>query len=164
MLLLISCKPFDAGSLPELTWTRIISIDALTEQLEKLDINKESGHIDHQEQNALVPYSMRYQEQKALVIYNRDGTVVPFHGSFEILKKRRPRPKVDLDEETNRVWKLLLEDINSKGIDGTDGENRKWWEEERRVFHGRVDSFIARMHLVQGSIPFSDISLYTLQT
>ncbi|KAJ0028486.1 hypothetical protein Pint_35870 [Pistacia integerrima] len=155
---------FSLGALPELTWTRMISIDELTEQLEKLDINRESSHIDHQEQNALVPYSMRYQEQNALVIYNRDGTVVPLHGSFELVKKRRPRPKVDLDEETNRVWKLLLENINSQGIDGTDEENTKWWEEERRVFHGRVDSFIARMHLVQGSIPFPDISLYKLQT
>ncbi|XP_031281232.1 transcriptional activator DEMETER-like [Pistacia vera] len=146
---------FSLGALPELTWTRMISIDELTEQLEKLDINRESSNIDHQEQNALVPYSMRYQEQNALVIYNRDGTVVPFHGSFELVKKRRPRPKVDLDEETNRVWKLLLENINSQGIDGTDEENTKWWEEERRVFHGRVDSFIARMHLVQGDRRFS---------
>ncbi|GMP96512.1 hypothetical protein CsSME_00045140 [Camellia sinensis var. sinensis] len=26
----------------------------------------------------------------------------------------------------------------------------KWWEEERKVFCGRADSFIALMHLVQG--------------
>lgn len=29
----------------------------------------------------------------------------------------------------------------------------KWWEEERNVFRGRVDSFIAHMHLVQGKSP-----------
>ncbi|GMP96529.1 hypothetical protein CsSME_00045143 [Camellia sinensis var. sinensis] len=27
----------------------------------------------------------------------------------------------------------------------------KWWEEERKVFCGRADSFIALMHLVQGT-------------
>lgn len=41
--------------------------------------------------------------------------------------------------------------INSDGIDGTDEEKIKWWEEERKVFRGRADSFIARMHLVQGT-------------
>ncbi|KAI6692299.1 hypothetical protein NL676_020009 [Syzygium grande] len=30
-----------------------------------------------------------------------------------------------------------------------------WWEEEREVFHGRANSFIARMHLVQGDRRFS---------
>lgn len=38
-----------------------------------------------------------------------------------------------------------------KGIDGTDADKAKWWEEERNVFRGRVDSFIARMHLIQGT-------------
>jgi hypothetical protein len=61
------------------------------------------------------------------------------------------KPKVNLDEETNRVWKLLLENINSEGIDGTDEDKVKWWEEERRVFHGRADTFIALMHLAQGT-------------
>ncbi|KAI3797618.1 hypothetical protein L1987_32878 [Smallanthus sonchifolius] len=66
------------------------------------------------------------------------------------MKIRKPRPKVDLDDETSRVWRLLLEDINSEGVDGTDEDKTKWWEEERNVFSGRAASFIARMHLVQG--------------
>jgi hypothetical protein len=48
------------------------------------------------------------------------------------------------------VWKLLLLDINHEGVDGTDEDKAKWWEEERNVFRGRAESFIARMHLVQG--------------
>ncbi|KAI7732343.1 hypothetical protein M8C21_001329, partial [Ambrosia artemisiifolia] len=71
------------------------------------------------------------------------------------MKITKPRPKVDLDDETSRVWRLLLEDINSEGIDGTDEDNTKWWEEERTVFSGRAASFIARMHLVQGDRRFS---------
>ncbi|KAK6233850.1 hypothetical protein QUC31_006256 [Theobroma cacao] len=91
--------------------------------------------------------------QNALVIYKGAGTVVPYEG-FEFIKKRKPRPKVDLDPETNRVWNLLM-GKEGEDIEGTDKEKEKWWEEERRVFHGRVDSFIARMHLVQGDRRFS---------
>ncbi|KAF5737483.1 protein ROS1 [Tripterygium wilfordii] len=136
-------------------WREMLSIDAIVERLKHLDINREGSCAEHQEQNALVPYGRRNQEHNALVLYRRDGTIVPFEGSFDPIKKRRPRPKVDLDEETNRVWKLLLQDINSEGIDGTDEDKEKWWEEERRVFRGRADSFIARMHLVQGDRRFS---------
>lgn len=121
-------------------------IDAIVEQLKHLDINKESNNLGYREQ-ALVPYNMQNQEHNAIVVYGRDGTIVPFNP----IKKRRPRPKVELDEETGRVWKLLMGNINSDGIDGTDEEKIKWWEEERKVFRGRADSFIARMHLVQGT-------------
>ncbi|TYI43239.1 hypothetical protein ES332_A01G154500v1 [Gossypium tomentosum] len=88
--------------------------------------------------------------QNALVLYNGAGTVVPFEG-FESIKKK-VRPRVDLDPETNRVWNLLM---GKEGEDTEGADKEKWWEEERRVFHGRVDSFIARMHLVQGDRRFS---------
>ncbi|KAL4592073.1 hypothetical protein LXL04_005054 [Taraxacum kok-saghyz] len=91
----------------------------------------------------------------AIVPFQGHGSVVPYDGLFNPIKKRKPRPKVDLDDETSRVWRLLLEDINSQGIDGTDENKAKWWEEERRVFRGRAESFIARMHLVQGDRRFS---------
>lgn len=126
------------------------SIDTIIQQLMHLDINRESN-ILYQELNAIVPYNMDKEEKNALVVYKRDGTIVPFMDSSSLIKKRRPRPRVDLDEETNRVWKLLLGNINSEGIDGTDEQKAKWWEEERNVFRGRADSFIARMHLVQGT-------------
>ncbi|XP_023928323.1 DNA glycosylase/AP lyase ROS1 isoform X2 [Quercus suber] len=144
-----------SGASHEVTWKQMFSIDAIVEQFKHLNINRESSNVSLLQHNAVVPYSMQNQEHNALVLYKRDGTVVPFEGWFDPIKKRRPRPKVDLDEETNRVWKLLLENINSQGIDGTDEEKAKWWEEERRVFRGRADSFIARMHLVQGDRRFS---------
>ncbi|KAI8563143.1 hypothetical protein RHMOL_Rhmol03G0089800 [Rhododendron molle] len=121
---------------------KIPSPDELAEQLKSLDIS-------NQEQRSLAPCYFSYDDQNALVVYQGHGSVVPFEGSFNPVRKRKPRPKVDVDEETNRVWKLLLENINSEGINGTDEEKAKWWEEERRVFRGRADSFIARMHLVQ---------------
>lgn len=46
-------------------------------------------------------------EQNALVPYKGDGTLIPY-GGFDFIKKRKPRPKVDLDPETERVWKLLM--------------------------------------------------------
>ncbi|KAL6998129.1 hypothetical protein U1Q18_008257 [Sarracenia purpurea var. burkii] len=132
------------------TQKRISHIDAIIKRMKGLNINLESIQVTCEDQGVLVPYKLRYEEKNALVLYQRDGTIVPFEGPFNQVRKRRPRPKVDLDEETSRVWKLLLESINNEGIDGTDEEKAKWWEEERRVFRGRADSFIARMHLIQG--------------
>lgn len=62
---------------------------------------------------------------------------------------------MDLDPETNRVWNLLMGKEGSEDVEGTDKEKEKKWEEERKVFHGRVDSFIARMHLVQGALSYT---------
>ncbi|KAF2307575.1 hypothetical protein GH714_029822 [Hevea brasiliensis] len=139
---------------PEVIWS-ISPVDAIVEQLQLLDINRESGGIAYKEQSTLVPYNIGNEQQNALVLYRRDDTIIPFADSFVPIKKRRPRPKVYLDDETNRVWKLLLGNINSEGIDGTDEEKAKWWKEEREVFRGRANSFIARMHLVQGDRRFS---------
>ncbi|KAL3642660.1 hypothetical protein CASFOL_013475 [Castilleja foliolosa] len=138
-----------------LTWRNMSPVDSIVEQLNRLDINA-SNQASTEKHNALLAsYQTRYLEQHAVVPYWRSGAVVPFDRSFDQVKKRQPRPKVDLDDETSKVWKLLLENINSEGVDGTDDEKKKWWEEERRVFNGRADSFIARMHLVQGDRRFS---------
>lgn len=128
----------------------MFSVDVLIEHLEHLDINVERQQVACPKLNAL-SFCPSSQEHNALVVYQRETGLVPFEGPFNPIKKRRPRPRVDLDEETTRVWKLLLQDINSEGINGTDEDKEKWWEEERKVFSGRADSFIARMHLVQGN-------------
>ncbi|XP_073006839.1 protein ROS1A-like isoform X1 [Typha latifolia] len=116
-------------------------LDAMIQKMKCLDINRAQQSASAQVQNALVPYE--------------GGAMVPYEGPFELLKKRRSRAKVDLDPETNRVWKLLMGKEASDGVDGMDKNKEKWWEEERRIFRGRVDSFIARMHLVQGDRRFS---------
>ncbi|KAL1532086.1 protein ROS1C-like isoform X2 [Salvia divinorum] len=92
-----------------------------------------------------------WKEQSALVPYKGDGAVVP----YDLVKKRKPRPRVDLDPETNRLWNLLMGKEGGEIPETTDTNREKWWEEERKVFRGRVDSFIARMHLVQGDRRFS---------
>ncbi|KAI4349021.1 hypothetical protein L6164_009676 [Bauhinia variegata] len=128
------------------------TMEALGEQFRHLDINKEGSDFVCEEQNALVLYNTQIQEHDALV--HAGGTIIPFNSSFDSIRKR-PRPKVDLDDETNRVWELLLANINNDGIDGKDKDTAKWWEEERSVFRGRADSFVARMRLVQGDRRFS---------
>ncbi|KAL6574942.1 hypothetical protein OROMI_012227 [Orobanche minor] len=138
-----------------LTWRCMSHVDTIIEQLNQLDLNAERNRTSAGKQNAFMAYHTHYQQQHAIVPFQRSGALIPFDGSYDQVRRRRPRPKVDLDEETTRVWKLLLENINSEGIDGTDEEKTKWWEEERRVFNGRADSFIARMHLVQGDRRFS---------
>ncbi|XP_042436649.1 protein ROS1A-like isoform X3 [Zingiber officinale] len=102
-------------------------------------------------QNAIVPTNI----QNAIVPYVGDGVIIPYEGPFDLTKKRRPRPKVDLDHETNRVWNLLMGKERGDTDQGTNAEKEKWWEVERQVFRGRVDSFIARMHLVQGDRRFT---------
>ncbi|CAN4109539.1 unnamed protein product [Withania somnifera] len=139
------------GPLPALTWRGMSPIDEIAERLRHLDLNRESSQ--NQDQHGIITYDTKFQRENALVLYQRDGSIVHFGGS--LVRKRKPRPKVDVDEETDRVWKLLLQDINSEGIDGTDEDKAKWWEEERRVFNSRADSFIARMRLVQGDRRFS---------
>ncbi|KAI3458882.1 hypothetical protein Pfo_015545 [Paulownia fortunei] len=119
----------------------LFSIDYITDLVKDLHINNNGKEIVWKEQSALVPY-------------RGDGAIVPYE-EFDLVKKRRPRPRVDLDPETNRLWNLLMGKEGGESAETMDTDRQKWWEEERKVFRGRVDSFIARMHLVQGDRRFS---------
>ncbi|CAN1201019.1 DNA glycosylase/AP lyase ROS1 [Linum perenne] len=142
------------GSL-NMLFNEMLNVDALAEQLKRLNINRKRRPNARARKNELVPHKAGKQKQNTMVIYKGDNRMVPYDGPFEPMKRRRPRAKVEIDEETIRVFNLLLKDIDSEGVDGTTEENRKYWEEQRRIFRGRTDSFIARMHLVQGDRRFS---------
>ncbi|CAH9097255.1 unnamed protein product [Cuscuta europaea] len=121
-----------------------VSIDILAFRLKCLVISdKRNNNLDiGKQQGALVPYI-------------GDGALVPFE-AFDLSKSRKPRPKVDLDPETSRLWDLLMgSKEGSESEETVDKDKEKWWEEEQEVFRGRADSFIARMHLVQGDRRFS---------
>lgn len=111
--------------------------------------NRNIKHADQTEsQTALITYSPKSQENEIILFDSSGaGAIVP------LAPVREQRPRVDLDNETNRMWKLLLGNIDSDGIDGSDERTAKWWAEERYLFQGRANSFIARMHCVQGNIP-----------
>ncbi|CAA7060915.1 unnamed protein product [Microthlaspi erraticum] len=134
--------PSFAGLTPDELWSQVYSVEAISQQLRSLDINRENSG------NALVPYCPGNQ----ITLFNSGaGAIVP----ATPVKKRRPRAKVDLDDETDRVWKLLMDNIDSQGVDGTDDQKAKFWEQERDVFRGRANTFISRMHLVQGDRRFT---------
>nr|GLL20724.1 transcriptional activator DEMETER-like isoform X2 [Ipomoea trifida] len=125
-----------------------VTVDILALRLECLAISDKRNNLDIEEQGALVPY----KGDGSLVPYKGDGALVPYEG-YDLAKSRKPRPKVDLDPETNRLWNLLMGKEGSECNESMDNDKAKWWEEEREVFQGRADSFIARMHLVQAKFP-----------
>ncbi|GJN14556.1 hypothetical protein PR202_gb01398 [Eleusine coracana subsp. coracana] len=102
---------------------------------------------------SVISFGGIYGMSNALIPYG-DGVVVPYERPLQIVKRQRPRAKVDLDFETTRVWNLLM-GSKAEPADGTDVEKEKWWHQEREVFQGRANSFIARMRLVQGDRRFS---------
>ncbi|XP_011088844.1 protein ROS1 isoform X2 [Sesamum indicum] len=92
-----------------------------------------------------------------LVVRNQivHGALVPSKGKFDPSKRRKPLPKVDLDAETMRVWNLLMENNGTDDTEQEDDDKAKYWKKQREIFDGRVESFIARMHLIQGDRRFS---------
>ncbi|KAL0369568.1 UNVERIFIED_CONTAM: DNA glycosylase/AP lyase ROS1 [Sesamum angustifolium] len=92
-----------------------------------------------------------------LVVRNQiaHGALVPSKGKFDPSTRRKPLPKVDLDAETMRVWNLLMENNGTDDTEQEDDDKAKYWKKQREIFDGRVDSFIARMHLIQGDRRFS---------
>ncbi|KAH0695193.1 hypothetical protein KY285_022290 [Solanum tuberosum] len=83
---------------------------------------------------------------------NKDAQV-PTNETPSDTDKMILRTKVILDEETIREWKFLMEKPEHKGCKSEKCDER--WEIERTLFHGRVISFISRMHLIQGNRQFS---------
>ncbi|PIN05494.1 DNA-(apurinic or apyrimidinic site) lyase [Handroanthus impetiginosus] len=115
--------------------TSMIFVDYITNRMKDLRIDDNGKGVADENCSAVIPYAA-------------DGAVVPYE-AFHPIKKRRARPKVDLDPETNRLWNLLMGKEGIESGEGMDNDKQERWEEERKVFRGRVDSFISQMHLVQ---------------
>ncbi|KQJ86995.1 uncharacterized protein LOC100841571 isoform X1 [Brachypodium distachyon] len=115
-------------------------LDLIIQKIKVLDINKSDDTGAVELHSALVPYK------------GEVGAVVPYEGK---VKRKRARAKVSLDPVTALMWKLLMEPDMVDGSEEMDKDKEKWLDEERKIFQGRVDSFIARMHLVQGDRRFS---------
>ncbi|KAC9988319.1 hypothetical protein E3N88_44986 [Mikania micrantha] len=76
------------------------------------------------------------KERKTLVPCRGNDALIP----IESVKKRKPRPKVDLDPETDRLWRLLMGNEGSEATETVDKDKENLWEDERRVFRGQADS------------------------
>lgn len=75
-------------------------------------------------------------------LHKKSGELVPY---------KRPSLGVDviLDEETLRVWNLLTDE---RGHEEDDEGKQRYWEEIRRNYRYLVESFISRMHFIQGML------------
>ncbi|KAJ7981114.1 transcriptional activator DEMETER-like [Quillaja saponaria] len=71
------------------------------------------------------------------------------------IKKQGQLVKVDLDQETQNMWDLIMNEKSCETEGDVDKEKEKYWEEERNIYRGRVESFISRMHLILGDRTFS---------
>ncbi|CAH1413573.1 unnamed protein product [Lactuca virosa] len=111
----------------------------ITKKLAKLDINAECTAIvvRNNDNRALVKTKPKKEKEK------------------EKEKEKKILAKVDLDEESERVWKIVMENDGSQPFEEMDNDKKEWWERQRNIFRGRVDSFIAKMHLIQGNRRFS---------
>ncbi|KAG8655133.1 hypothetical protein MANES_04G008900v8 [Manihot esculenta] len=77
--------------------------------------------------------------------------IVPHKGS-ESTKK--PKPMVLLDSVTIKRWNKLMKIDDGPDDEKVEGEDHKKWEEERKIFRGRVEAFNSIMHTVLGDRSF----------
>ncbi|XP_062223299.1 protein ROS1A-like [Phragmites australis] len=133
-------KETHGGSISQATAPSVDLLDGIIQKIKLLSINRPEEIAAEVPKNALVPYEGKF------------GALVAFEGK---VKKSRLRAKVNIDPVTTLMWNLLMGPDMGDGAEGLDKDKEKWLDEERRVFRGRVDSFIARMHLVQGDRRFS---------
>ncbi|RLM54827.1 hypothetical protein C2845_PM10G11330 [Panicum miliaceum] len=136
----ITTKATYGGIIPQATAPTVDPLDGIIQKIKLLSINRADEIVADIPQNAIVPYEGEF------------GALVAFEGKA---KKSRSRAKVNIDPVTTMMWNLLMGPGMGDGAEGLDKDKEKWLGEERRVFKGRVDSFIARMHLVQGDRRFS---------
>ncbi|XVF69097.1 hypothetical protein PTKIN_Ptkin11bG0053100 [Pterospermum kingtungense] len=80
------------------------------------------------------------------------GALVLYQGPFDPAKKnKKKKGQVDLDLDTLKVWNLLKDEDDKREEKAIEDEK---WKKEREVFFGRVSSFIAQMHQIQGDRGF----------
>ncbi|VAH19707.1 unnamed protein product [Triticum turgidum subsp. durum] len=126
--------------------------------LKYLDLNTEPVHTNEMypslTTSAVVPFGATCSLSNSLVPFGSQ-MIFPYEMPLHLVKKQRPRAKVELDFETTRVWNLLMGKATDVPVDGNDVDKEKWWQQEREVFQGRANSFVARMRLIQGDRHFS---------
>lgn len=67
-------------------------------------------------------------------------------------KKKLVIAKVNLDPETIKEWELLMEnDLPHRSYSNEENTESKW-KGEREIFQSRIELFINRMHLLQGTM------------
>lgn len=116
----------------------------------KIGDDVENQEDERQDQNTpqpqgaegiLVLYKVKTEKKTKKKPPSAQGALVP----YEVKKKR---PRVELDAVTIQRWKQSML-LDGGARDEADKDSRKW-ERERGLFRGRVESFLALMHLILG--------------
>lgn len=100
------------------------------------------------QQHLLIEASGCTDDDNKLALVPHPGTkdMIVYFQPEELVRKKKSRPKVVLDEATLRCWNLLM---GPEAIDDEDVESLKL-EEERKAMKQRVVWFLNRTREVQG--------------
>ncbi|XP_058008447.1 protein ROS1A [Hevea brasiliensis] len=112
-----------------------------------LKIFNKKGSVNQKAGDVIEELIHKFKKLKIIDI----SAIVPYQSSDST---KKTKPKVILDSETARRWNLLMGIDNGACKENVDEEKQKKWEEERKIFHGRVDSFTSKMHVVLGDRRF----------
>lgn len=87
---------------------------------------------------------------------NVDHTIVPYEGKFNPLTKRKSLPKIDLDQESERVWTLLMANGGSTHDEEAEADpvKKAYWARERHLLEAQLHTFITILRRFQGTILF----------
>jgi hypothetical protein len=84
----------------------------------------------------------KHPKANKVVVRKKPGEVV-------LYQKKLSRVDVILDEETLRVWNLLLAERGHNENNQSD-EQKRYWNETRDFYKKRFDMFLCRMRMIQG--------------
>ncbi|KAF3455101.1 hypothetical protein FNV43_RR05549 [Rhamnella rubrinervis] len=114
----------------------------------KLNQDQNIHEVPHSGCGPIILYQpSKLQYQNTEVLQTSHGAIIPFNGQSALVKKRS---KNKFDPVHEKIWKGQLEYILNESE-----ESRQKLEHERAVFHGRIDAFTARMHVILGDRSFS---------
>uniref|UniRef100_A0A9I9DP18 HhH-GPD domain-containing protein n=1 Tax=Cucumis melo TaxID=3656 RepID=A0A9I9DP18_CUCME len=118
-------------------------------------LQKERTASVHEKQ--IIPYARKGGKKNSKHEHNPNsldgmqGAIVPHSKSLNSTKKKEIG-RVNLEPRDIIVWKVLFENDSNSEKEKIDEE---WWENERKVFRGRINAFNAIMHVILGDRRFS---------
>ncbi|KAF5744814.1 hypothetical protein HS088_TW07G00394 [Tripterygium wilfordii] len=109
----------------------------IVQQLERLNINDGGNQL-------------MVQEKDVHGLQSKPGTVIPYKEP-----KKREKVKIYLDlSEIEESWNQIMKMGDCNSQDKANEQTAEWWEQERKVFHGRIFAFSSRMHKILGDRRF----------
>lgn len=120
---------------------------------------------DWNNEKQIIPYSRKggkknsKGEHNLSSVHGVEGAMVPHHKPLNSTKKKE-LGRVYLDPRNITVWNLLIQNESNFGKEKVDTNTEKWWENERKVFRGRIGAFNALLHPILGKVYFMKCICY----